>query len=113
MNALSFRFLHTFLILLSIGQLLSINGYSAVSKTTEPPGGGSLSGKVVEKGKGSPLEGASVYIPDLRAGAITDKDGSFKFNSLPSGTYLVEVRYVGYATVNQTVDLPKSTVLNV
>jgi iron complex outermembrane recepter protein len=77
------------------------------------PGNGTLSGRVTEKDKGAPLPGASVYIPDLKVGAITDKDGAYKFSALPSGTYLVEVRYVGYGTFNKTVDFAQTTVLDV
>ena len=78
-----------------------------------PATAGTLSGKVTEKDKGAPLPGASVYIPDLKVGAVTDKDGNYTLNSLPSGTYLVEVRYVGYGTINRTVDFSKTTELNV
>ena len=65
---------------------------------------GTLSGKVVEKGKGSVLPGATVYIPDLKLGVIADANGQYHFNSLPSGAYLVEVHYVGFKTVIKNVD---------
>jgi iron complex outermembrane recepter protein len=103
MNISSFRYIYTLIICLFVIQKISAN----------PGGSGTLSGTVVEKDKTSPLEGASVYIPDLKVGAITDKNGFFKFNSLPSGTYLVEIRYVGYSTFYQNVDFSKSPVLNV
>ena len=111
MNASSFRYLLPFVIFLGISQILSTKSYSAVA-TDDAPGGGTLSGKVTEKEKGSPLAGASVYIPDLKVGAVTDKDGFYKFNNLPSGTYLVEVRYIGYGTFSQTVDFTKTSVLD-
>ena len=59
------------------------------------------------------MPGASVYVPDLKVGAVADKEGRYKFNNLPSGTYLVEVRFVGYATFYQNVDFSKTTVLDV
>src|ERR1700744_1651199 len=110
MTASSFRNLFTFFIFLGIATFLSARGYCT---TTDMPGSGSLSGKVTEKSKGLPLSGATVYIPDLKMGAVTDKDGNFKITSVPSGTHLVEVRYVGYAAFYQTVDFSKTTVLDV
>jgi iron complex outermembrane recepter protein len=103
MNIYSFRHICACIFCLFIIQKIS----------ADPPANGSLSGTVVEKDKASPLEGASVYIPDLKVGTITDKNGFFKFNSLPSGTYLVEIHYIGYATFYQNVDFTKSPVLDV
>jgi iron complex outermembrane receptor protein len=74
---------------------------------------GTLSGKVTDKDKGTPLAGASVYIPDLKVGAVADDNGNYKLNNLPSGTYLVEVNYVGYGVFTKNVDLIQSSVLNV
>src|ERR1700723_1024828 len=110
MSVSSFRYLYTFLIFLGTTPILSARGYCAVS---DVPGNRSLSGKVTEKSKGSPLAGATVYITDLKVGTVTDKDGNYKISSLPSGTYLVEVRYVGYAAFYQNVDFAKTTVLDV
>lgn len=67
------------------------------------PAGGSLSGKVTEKDKGKPVAGASVYIPDLKLGAVTDTSGFYKFNSIPYGSYLVEVHSIGFKTVTRTL----------
>src|SRR5882762_5677176 len=78
-------------------------GHGSDKKTL--PGSGSLTGKVTEKDKGSSLSGASVYIPDLKLGVITDNDGNYKFNSLPSGTYLVEVHYVGFKTLTKAISV--------
>src|SRR5258708_8088551 len=69
------------------------------------PLGGSLSGKVINKDKGTPLEGASVYIPDLKLGVVADASGNYKFNNLPSGSYLVEAHYVGFKTLTKMVTI--------
>jgi len=60
----------------------------------EAPGTGSLSGRIADKG-GAPLVGASVYIPDLKLGVISDTAGYYRFPSLPSGKYLIEVHSIG------------------
>ncbi len=71
---------------------------------------GSLSGKVVEKDSHSPLPGATISIPDLKLGVLADTAGNYHFNSLPSGTYLVQVHYVGFKTVTRNVIVNGSTV---
>jgi iron complex outermembrane receptor protein len=68
------------------------------------PGTGSLSGRVVDK-SGAPLIGASVYIPDLKLGVITDTAGYYKFTALPSGKYLIEVHSIGFKTSTMTVTI--------
>src|ERR1700712_2254796 len=64
---------------------------------------GSLSGKIVEKNTGSPLASATVYISDLKIGAVADTSGHYAFKSLPSGTYLVEVRIIGFKAVTKNI----------
>jgi iron complex outermembrane receptor protein len=71
-----------------------------------------LTGKVTEKGSGEPLIGATVYIPDLKTGASTDKDGNYKIRKLPATSLLIQVSYISYQAVTATVDLRKTTVQN-
>jgi len=71
-----------------------------------------LSGKVTEKGSGESLIGATVYIPDLKTGSSSDKDGNFKIRNLPATSLLVQVSYIGYQAITLTVDLRKTTVQN-
>lgn len=63
----------------------------------------SLSGKV-NTTTGAPLAGASVYIPDMRKGSIADATGNYHINNIPSGTYLVEIKFIGYKTILQNID---------
>jgi iron complex outermembrane recepter protein len=85
---------------------------SAPHSNLRGPGSGSLYGKVTEKGKSLAVPGASVYIPDLKLGAIADSNGNYQFKSLPSGTYLVEVRSVGFKTLTQSININGPTQLN-
>ena len=63
---------------------IAVSATSSFATNPLPPGTGSLSGKIIDQG-GTPLIGATVYIPDLKLGVITDTGGYYKFNSLPSG----------------------------
>lgn len=56
----------------------------------------SLTGKITEASSGELLIGASVFISELKTGASTDINGEYRIDHIPSGTYLIEVRYIGH-----------------
>lgn len=64
---------------------------------------GTLSGRVTDQKRGTPLAGATVYIPDLKLGVAADSAGHYLFRSIPSGTYLVEVHSIGYKSVTRNI----------
>jgi iron complex outermembrane recepter protein len=68
-----------------------------------------LSGTITDKADGKPIIGATVSVPDLRTGSITDVNGHYMINNLPKGIYLVQVTYIGYATYNQKIDFTNTT----
>jgi iron complex outermembrane receptor protein len=76
-------------------------------------GNGTLSGVVTDKKTGATIPGATISIPDLRTGSITDANGKYMISNLPKGVYLVQVSFVSYATFNQRVDLSRTSTLNV
>ena len=47
------------------------------------PGKTSLSGKITDKESGQPIPGVTIYIPDLKTGAVTGMDGTYKIDNLP------------------------------
>ena len=66
---------------------------------------GSISGTVVDKTSGQPIETADVTL--LRAadssvikGTTTDKEGKFLFTDIPLGKYSIRSNFVGYSIVN-------------
>lgn len=99
--------------------ILLFIGYSAWAKpiardsVNRETGNNTLSGVVTDKANGSTIPGATVSIPDLRMGTVTDANGKYTLNNLPKGVYLVQVSFVGYGTFNDRVDLAKTSVLNV
>jgi iron complex outermembrane receptor protein len=66
---------------------------------------GRLSGNVTKIKSDTPLAGASVYISDLKIGAVADGAGHYNFKTLPAGTYLVEAHYTGFKTVTKNVTI--------
>lgn len=72
-----------------------------------------IKGKVIDAKTNEPLSGATIYISDLKATTISDNKGEFLIKNVPAkGKFLVEVRYVGYKTASQLVDLTVSQSLN-
>ncbi len=65
------------------------------AQTTKPKG--FLNGKVTDKLTGQGLAGASVYIHELKTGAISNDSGYFKTPQVNAGSYTVEITYQGYA----------------
>jgi iron complex outermembrane receptor protein len=59
----------------------------------------SLVGKISLRDRDQPLPGVIIYLPDLKQGAISSVDGSYILNNLPSGTFLVEIKSIGYKTI--------------
>src|SRR5664279_5693954 len=71
-----------------------------------------LSGKITDSKNNTALNGASIYIPDIKTGAASDADGSYEINNIPNGTYLVEVSFVGFASQTKDVTVNGHTVTN-
>lgn len=72
----------------------------------------SLEGRVIDGQTKETLPGALVTIPDLKISVITNGSGQFIFNNIPDrGKFLVEIRYIGYKTLIQTVDFSIKSVL--
>lgn len=72
----------------------------------------SLSGKITDSATHLPVEGADVYIPQLRLGAVSDKQGFYNLGTLPKGNYDVEVQALGCATIFRAVNIHGKTILD-
>ncbi|MFH1051804.1 MAG: SusC/RagA family TonB-linked outer membrane protein [bacterium] len=87
-----------FLLILSIFIALVLMSGNALAQKAE------IKGKVVDKTTGQPMIGATVAIPSIRAGAVTDKDGNFSFKA-PEGKYIVRAKFIGFEDVSKEVTL--------
>jgi iron complex outermembrane receptor protein len=101
------------LLLLPIFQSVKAQGTdSDAPKKKNRSFSGILSGKVTDKSNGTPLAGVSIYIPDLKVGAVTDAAGNYTLKYLPAGSFLVEARMIGYKTVTMNVTITDASVEN-
>lgn len=88
--------------------LLSIAN-AAISKNTFTTSKTSLSGKITDKTSGEPLIGVSIYLPDLKTGAISNADGTYKIENLPTAKVLVQLSLIGYKLIAENIDLATTT----
>lgn len=60
---------------------------------------GKITGKILDSETGEPLIGATVGIKGTTKGAVADIDGNYLMLNVEPGTYTLEARYIGYATL--------------
>lgn len=70
-----------------------------------------LSGTIADSQNNETLIGVNVTIPELKTGVTTNEYGFYSI-TVPAGTYTVQISFVGYQTVEETVTLDKNTKLN-
>ena len=65
----------------------------------------SISGIITDSKNGIPLYGATISIPELKTGTVSDEKGKFILGNLPVGKFLVQVSYIGYAAISRQVEI--------
>lgn len=63
----------------------------------------SLRGRVMDSETGEPFLGATVYLSDLKVGTTTHNDGAYEIKNVPAGKHLVEVSFLGYKSIVETI----------
>jgi len=71
----------------------------------------SIGGKVTDAGDNTAVVGATIYIPDLKRGAVTDVNGHYLISDLPKGNFLFECTYVGYSALVKSIQITLSGVV--
>jgi outer membrane receptor protein involved in Fe transport len=85
-----------------------------LSAQYDAPASGSISGKVLDAGNGTPLDFATVSVLDasdstLVTGGTTEQSGTFLIEKVPFGKYYLEVSFIGYqATQTEVFTLSKT-----
>ena len=72
----------------------------------------SLSGRVVSEKDGTPVVNAAIYIKKNNVEVFTDKNGLYHIKLTQSGKYTIRVSFMGYNTVEQTVNIKGESTLN-
>ena len=71
-----------------------------------------LTGRITDQKTGEAIAGATIYIPELKTGAIADGNGAYSIDNLPKATVIVQVSFLGYKSVVEKIDLSKNTIGN-
>ena len=70
-----------------------------------------LSGTISDANSNETLIGVNIYIPEIKAATTTNEYGFYSI-TVPKGTYKVQVSYLSFQTIEQTVSLNKNTKIN-
>ena len=76
--------------------------------TCESQDRATITGRVTDSESKRPLEGASVVLVGSSVGKATSKDGSFVLSVPTEGTCMLQVSFVGYATVRKVLTVNAS-----
>lgn len=63
---------------------------------------GIIKGQVIDANNNEVIIGASVGVPSIGLGAITDFEGNFEIKGLEPGLYTVTASFLGYKTISKT-----------
>ena len=67
-----------------------------------------LSGTITDYKNNETLIGVNIYIPSLKIGTTTNEYGFYSLTA-PKGEYEIEISYVGYKTIQETIVLNQNT----
>ncbi len=75
---------------------------------------GSVSGQVIDKATGAPIDGATVIVEGTRFSVTTESGGRYRITDVPAGTYRLRARYIGYepGEISATVRVGGEAVLD-
>ncbi|QZK89809.1 TonB-dependent receptor [Flavobacterium sp. CHNK8] len=70
-----------------------------------------LSGTIIDASSNESLIGVNVVLPSLKTGVTTNEYGFFSI-TVPKGIYTVQVSYLGFQTLEESIDLNQNTIRN-
>jgi iron complex outermembrane receptor protein len=71
-----------------------------------------ISGNIKDEKTKENIVGVSVYISELKVGAITNKTGDYKIEQIQNGTYLFEISCLGYKKRVERINIHNDTIVN-
>jgi len=70
-----------------------------------------LSGSISEASSNETLIGVTIAVPELRTGVTTNEYGFYSL-TLPEGEYQIQVSYIGFKVISQTISLTNDQKIN-
>lgn len=71
-----------------------------------------ISGTIRDKSNGEALIGATIYVKELKTGTVSNSYGFYSLNLSP-GTYTLVFSYMGFQSIEKSIDLKKEHTLNI
>ena len=65
-----------------------------------------LSGSITDNASNETLIGVNVLIPEIQSGTMTNEYGFYSI-TLPRGEYTIQISYLGFKTITETINLDK------
>lgn len=97
-------------LLVIAGVLININSFSNNITPINITQKGSLSGTVKDATTQAPLAKATISFPDLKLSFSSNDNGAYHIQSLPNGTFTVEVSHIGYRSFIGQLTINNTTV---
>ncbi|MBU2894984.1 TonB-dependent receptor [Colwellia sp. D2M02] len=63
----------------------------------------SVEGRITDENNTVYFEGAKIQLKELKLTAVSDRDGTFRFNNIPEGVYTLSIEYIGASTIEREV----------
>ena len=73
----------------------------------QPSGYGTIAGEVRDASTGETLPGANVVVKGTNIGVATDIDGRFTLRRVPAGNQVLDVRYMGFLSLEIPLTVPE------
>ena len=86
--------------------ILTFSHQVGFSDPSEKPKRYSISGKITDQHSGEALLGATIFVSELKTGAVSDMYGNYSI-TLNEGSYTLVYSYIGYATIEKPIILMK------
>lgn len=98
-----------------------INGQIVIKKGTNTENvervivqeNGAIRGKITDSKTGEALIGANILIQGTNLGTATDDKGNYRLEKLEPGTYTVIVKYLGYITKTESVNVLENRTIEI
>jgi len=71
-----------------------------------------LSGTISDSKTNETLIGVNLFIPEIKAGFVTNEYGFYSI-TIPKGTYTLQISYLGYENISETIELNKDLKKNI
>lgn len=72
---------------------------------------GVFTGRVLDTNTGDPIPGANIIVMGRNMGTSTNVDGEFTISNIPVGLHTIEVRFIGYRTIERQINIEEGETL--